>query len=113
MLMPIQEAQMAMESAIMTRTGIISVVAIILVTTRYLNGFVPDTSIASICSVTFIEPSSAPMLEPILPAQINAVMTGPISRTTDSDTIAGSHDSAPNRCNVGRDCTVRTRPMMK
>ena len=49
------------------------------VTTRYLNGFVPLTSIASICSVTFIEPSSAPILLPIFPAKMSAVMTGPIS----------------------------------
>jgi hypothetical protein len=46
----------------------INVAANTLVTTRYLKGFVPLTSIASICSVTFIDPSSAPILEPIFPA---------------------------------------------
>jgi hypothetical protein len=51
------------------------------VTTRYCTGLAPDTSIASICSVTFILPSSAPMLDAILPAQIMAVITGPISLT--------------------------------
>ena len=49
------------------------------VTTKNLKGFVPETSIASICSVTFMEPNSAPILEPILPAQIKAVIIGPIS----------------------------------
>jgi hypothetical protein len=38
---------------------------------------VPETSIASICSVTRMDPSSAP--EPMRPAQIKAVIIGPIS----------------------------------
>ena len=59
------------------------VVANTLVTTRYLKGLVPETSIASICSVTFIEPNSAPILLPILPANISAVITGPNSLLSD------------------------------
>jgi hypothetical protein len=35
------------------------------------------------------------MPDPILPAQISAVITGTISRTNDTDTTEGSHDSAP------------------
>src|SRR6187399_64267 len=95
-----------------TSTGNISVVAITLVTTKNLNGLVPETSIASICSVTFMDPNSAPMLEPILPAQIKAVITGPISRITEIATIEGNHDSAPNSSRVGLDCTVSTIPIM-
>jgi hypothetical protein len=48
------------------------------VTTKYLNGLVPETSIASICSVTRMDPSSAPIPEPMRPAQIKAVIIGPI-----------------------------------
>ena len=74
-----------------------------LVTTRYLNGLVPETCIASICSVTFIDASSAPIPDPTFPAKINAVITGPISRIIETATIAGSQDSAPNFANVGLD----------
>ena len=85
------------------RTGTIMVDAKTRVTTKYLKGLVPDTSMASICSVTRIEPNSAPMPEPILPAQINEVTTGVISRTSEIDTIAGSKEAAPNSTKVGRD----------
>ena len=37
---------------------------------------VADTSIASICSVTFIDPSSAAIFDPTFPAQIRAVTSG-------------------------------------
>src|SRR5512142_284280 len=84
-----------------TKIGSINVAESILVITRYLKGFVPDTCIASICSVTFIDASSAPNPEPTFPANINEVMTGPISRIIETATIAGSHDSAPNFANVG------------
>jgi len=68
---------------------------------------------ASICSVTRMLPSSAPMLLPILPAQIKAVITGAISRTMLMATMAGNMLSAPKRAKVGRLCTVSTKPMMK
>ena len=103
---------MAMASARTTSSGSIRMVLHTRVTTRYLNGFVPLTSMASICSVTFMLPNSAPMLEPMRPAQMSAVITGPISRTTEMETMAGSMVSAPNSANVGRDWIVRTRPMM-
>ena len=83
------------------------------VTTKYLNGLMAETSMASICSVTFIEPNSAPIPDAILPAQIKAVITGAISRIKDSETILGNQLSAPNCTIVGRDCTVKTNPMMK
>src|SRR5690242_12402096 len=92
--------------------GSISVVASTLVTIKYLNGFVPETSMASICSVTRIDPNSAPMPEPILPAQISAVITGEISRTSDTATIEGRSDSAPNSTKVGRDWMVSTNPII-
>jgi hypothetical protein len=58
---------------------------------------------ASICSVTFIEPNSAPIPEAIFPAQIKAVITGAISRIKDKETMLGNQDSAPNFNNVGLD----------
>src|SRR5882724_7694938 len=101
-----------MASAKITSNGTMHVVASTLVTTRYLYGLIADTSIASICSVTFMEPSSAPIREPIFPAHISAVITGPISLTTETDTIPGNNDSAPNVTSDGRDCRVSTSPMM-
>ncbi len=49
------------------------------VAAKYLFGSTPDTAIASICSVTFIDPNSAPMPAPTRPLTTNPVMIGPIS----------------------------------
>ena len=57
-------------------TGIIKVVASIRVTAKYLNGFTADTSIASICPDTFMEPNSAAICEPEFPAQMSAEIKG-------------------------------------
>src|ERR1700743_1814639 len=86
------------------------VVAIIRVQTRNLNGLVPDTSIASICSVTRMEPSSAPILDPTLPAAIMAVISGANARIMAIEINDGSHDVAPNSDSDGRDCLVKIRP---
>lgn len=93
--------------------GNIKVIAKIRVTTKYLKGLFPDTYIASICSVTRMEPNSAPIPEAIRPAQIRAVITGPISLTIDIPTIFGIHETAPNSIRVGRDCKVSTKPKIK
>src|SRR5579875_3861177 len=93
--------------------GIIKVVASTRVTTKNLNGLTADTSMASICSVTFIEPNSAPMLEPTFPAAINAVTKGANARIIAMETKDGSHELAPNVDNEGRDCLVNTMPVMK
>ena len=45
----------------------------------------------------------APIPEPILPAQINAVIMGAISLVREMETIFGSQSSAPNSTSVGRD----------
>ena len=79
------------------------VVAMTRVTTKNLNGFVAETSIASICSVTFIEPNSAPMFEPTFPAAINAVTNGANALTTAIEISEGSQEVAPNSDNEGRD----------
>ena len=92
--------------------GIIKVVASTLVTTRYLYGLMADTSMASICSVTFIEPSSAPILEPTLPAQISAVTNGANALMMAIETSEGNQEVAPKSANDGRDCFVKTSPVM-
>ena len=81
--------------------------------TKYLKGFIAETSIASICSVTFIEPNSAPILEPTFPAQINAVTNEPSARTIAIDINEGNQDVAPNSASEGRDCFVKTIPVTK
>src|SRR5688500_90327 len=93
--------------------GIISVVAPMRVFTKYLNGLVADTSMASICSVTRIDPNSAPMPEPTLPALINAVTSGASDLTTAMATNDGNQDCAPNSDKEGRDCLVNTTPVIK
>ena len=80
------------------------------VTTRNLNGFVADTSIASICSVTFIEPNSAPILEPTLPAAIKAVTNGANALIIAIDISEGSHELAPKVAKEGREWFVNTIP---
>ncbi|MDB5109759.1 MAG: hypothetical protein JWR67_873, partial [Mucilaginibacter sp.] len=95
------------------KIGIVNVVAITRVHTKNLNGFVPDTSMASICSVTRMEPSSAPMLEPTLPAAINAVTKGASARIIAMDTNEGNHEDAPNCNSDGRDCLVKITPTIK
>src|SRR6185312_2649503 len=83
------------------------------VTTRYRKGLMAETSMASICSVTFMDPSSAPILELIFPAQITAVITGPISLITETLTMPGNRDTAPKLASEGRGCRVSTSPMIK
>ena len=87
--------------------------AITRVTTKNLNGFVAETSIASICSVTFIEPNSAPIFEPTFPAAINAVMRGARARTIAIEINEGSHEVAPKLVKEGRDCFVKMSPVIK
>lgn len=68
---------------------------------------------ASICSVTFIEPSSAPMFDPTLPAEMSAVTSGARALTRAMAINDGSHDWAPNAEREGRDCFVNTMPVTK
>src|SRR4249920_2735897 len=93
--------------------GNIHVIAITRVTTRNLKGLVADTSIASICSVTFIEPNSAPILEPTLPAAIKAVTNGANALIIAMEISEGNHELAPKVDNEGRDCLVKTIPVIK
>jgi len=60
-----------------------------------------------------MEPNSAPMLEPTLPAAINAVTSGAKARIIAIDTSDGNHDVAPNCASEGRDCLVKIKPTIK
>src|SRR5664279_3423572 len=82
------------------------------VATRNLKGFFPETSIASICSLTFIDPYSAPIFEPIFPAAISAVINGASARMSAMDIKEGSQLVAPNSDRDGRDCLVKTIPVI-
>src|SRR5690606_13981317 len=95
------------------KIGILMVVANTRLTTKNLNGLVPDTSIASICSVTFMEPNSAPIWEPTLPEAMSAVTNGARARIIAMDINAGNHEVAPNSANDGRDWLVNTIPVIK
>ena len=72
----------------------------------------PETSIASICSVTFIDPSSAPIPDPTFPAQIKAVTNGPSAFTIAIPMSEGNQEVAPKSSRDGRDCLVKTIPMI-
>src|SRR3954467_13715104 len=93
--------------------GTITVHASTRVATKYLKGLIAETSIASICSVTFMEPNSAPMLEPTFPAHIKAVTREPSARTMAMEINEGSQDVAPNSASDGLDCFVKTIPVIK
>src|SRR5665213_1171888 len=89
------------------------VVAKTRLTTKNLKGLIADTSIASICSVTFMDPNSAAILEPTLPAQISAVTNGAKARIIAMATRLGNQEVAPKVDKDGLDCLVKTRPVIK
>ena len=60
-------------------TGAINTMAMILGLTSFFIGSVPRARMASICSLTIIEPSSAAIPEPTRPASIRQESTGPSS----------------------------------
>ena len=70
----------------MVRSGSITRAAISFGTTSFLTGLAAMARRASICSVTFMVPSSAVMPAAILPPTTSAIKTGPSSRMTDFET---------------------------
>ena len=60
-----------------------------------------------------MEPNSAPILEPTLPAAINAVTNGAKALMIAIATNEGSHELAPNSAREGLDCFVKTSPVTK
>ncbi len=94
----------------MVRSGIISVIATTRGTTRYWIGETAMVESASICSVTFMVPSSVAIAEPARPVTISAVKTGASSRQSEITTVAPTSDSALNFANANEDCSANTRP---
>src|SRR5271166_5151101 len=66
---------------------------------------------ASICSVTFIDASSAPIPAPARPLTTRPVMIGPVSWITENTIAAGSSDLAPNRVRLYRASKESTTPV--
>ena len=68
--------------------------------TSFFVGSVPSARMASICSVTIIEPSSLAMPEALRPATMSPVISGPSSVTMPSETSWPIRVMPPNRCRV-------------
>src|SRR5690349_14097203 len=88
------------------------VMASTLVIARYLKGLAEHTSMASICSVTLMDASSAPIFEPTLPAITSAVIRGARALMIAMAIREGSQEVAPNSASEGRDCLVKTIPVI-
>ena len=97
----------------MLRKNIITTLAITRGVTSFLVGSTPIARMASICSVTFIDPSSLAMPLEFRPATISPVSTGPSSRTIDSETSLPVSESDPNCCRVLEVCSASTAPVKK
>src|ERR1700722_5820260 len=107
----IHPSMMPDASAASVSNGSISRHAITRVDARNLYGFTAETSIASICSVTLMDPSSAPMPAPTRPLTMSAVMTGPLSLMSEKTMTAGSMAFAPKRVKLSRVCKESTMPV--
>src|SRR5258705_349544 len=83
------------------------------VTARNLNESTATASSASICSVTFMAPSSAPMPAPTRPDTSRPAVSGPVSRMSAMASPAGIIASAPKRSSDARACIDRTTPMAR
>ena len=92
------------------RMGKATTQAIMRVTTRYLKESTAVASRASICSVTRIAPSSAPMPAPMRPDSSKPAVSGPVSFTSARARPAGIIASAPKRSSDARVCIDSTTP---
>ena len=104
---------MPQKSMTVVSSGIAMMQAMMRVTARNLNASTATASSASICSVTFIAPSSAPMPAPTRPATSSAVVSGPVSRMSAMASPAGIIASAPKRSSDARVCIDSTTPIAK
>jgi hypothetical protein len=102
---------MPAKSIMIVSTGIAIISAMMRVTARYLNESTAFASSASICSVTFIAPISAPMPAPTRPATSSPAVNGPVSRMSAIARPAGIIASAPKRSSEARVCIDRTTPI--
>ncbi len=97
----------------MLRKNIMTTLAITRGVTSFLVGSTPMARMASICSVTFMEPSSLAIPLEFRPATSNPVSTGPSSRTMDRETSLPVRDREPNCCRVLEVCNASTAPVKK
>ena len=79
----------------------------------FLMGSVPSVLRASICSVTFIEPSWAAMPEPTRPATMRPASTGPSSRIMEPATRRPKYIDAPKVWSCTLDCSASTIPVKR
>ena len=100
-------------SEMMLRKNSMTTLAMTRGVTSFLVGSTPMARMASICSVTFMEPSSLAMPLELRPATIRPVSTGPSSRTMESETSLPVSDSEPNCCSVLEVCSASTAPVKK
>ncbi len=99
------------KSAMIVNSGSITQVAITRGVTSFCIGSVPSARMASICSVTFIDPNSLAIPVELRPATMIAVSTGPSSRTSVSDTSVPVFPTWPY-CDRARDiCSAITAPL--
>src|SRR5438445_13268391 len=89
----------------------INTVEITLGVTNFFVGSVPRARIASICSVTTIDPISLAIPEEFLPATINPVKTGPSSVTMPTDTNCPMRLSDTNLSSVCALFSASTAPV--
>src|ERR1700734_450461 len=98
-------------SEIIVRKNNMNTVATSLGVTSLRYGSVPSARIASICSDTFIEPSSLAIPEAFRPETINPVNTGPNSFTIERVTSSPVMFTAPNSFSETAACSASTQPV--
>ena len=81
----------------MLRKNNMNTVAVTRGVTSFFIGSVPSARMASICSVTTIDPNSLAIPEEFRPATIKPVSTGPSSRTMEVETSWPIRVIEPNR----------------
>ena len=79
-------------------------------TTSFFTGSAPSARMASICSVTAIEPTSAAMPAPMRPPTMTAVSVGASSRENERPMMRPVYSMPPNFCRPKANCTAMTMP---
>ena len=95
----------------MVRKKSMAMVAAMRGVTSLRIGSTPRARIASICSVTTIEPSSLAMELALRPLTITPVRIGPSSRIMVSETNCPVMAVAPKAESVAADCSASTPPV--
>ena len=102
---------MPQKSATMVRKSSVVTVATMRGVTSLRIGSTPNARIASICSVTTMEPSSLAMDDALRPETMMPVSTAPSSRIMDVLTNRPVTAVAPKEASVAADWTASTPPV--